>query len=396
MDTTTPANPTQPSALNPLPQSPRTQIFIHPEHELGNLIKSLGSNKTFSISLRPVFLSVFFVVFGVALSVLVFIFLPATRVVSYASSTKEIVTKSSEKADKVNSSLDIFYKARTAQVDGNVTQIKDQTVLGVLSDNSDTSAKTNIFKTSQTILETIKQSVSKQNKVKGFAVPADDPTKEVRNHRDLATDIGVTVAAEKEINDQLLDLETHNIPSSANELKSSIHKLGNKTSEYLIQAQKTSNYYIEVSDASIELINLASGLVNLSSVSKKSLEDDISRLTALKSKFAGFGKKQLPEKIEPYNQNLVSVFSLLTSYFTVIRDQFDNPKPTLEAELAQYSTQLQTISHHSVANEIGFWQGNTSLSRFDDLSREHIEVLQLSRKVHDKNYFFFLDWLGVS
>ncbi len=393
METPNPANATQPQALQPLPQSPKTQVFTHPEHELGNLIKSVGSNKTFSISFKPIFLAAFFVVFGIVLAVLLFNFLPATQTVTYASLVKEAVTNSSEKVDKINSSLDIFYKARTAQVDSDVSQINNQPVLGISS--RVLTSKTQIFKTSQNILQTVNEAVNKKTKVKGFSIPDNDPTKEVRSHRDLATDIGVSVTSGKEINEKLVDLENNNIPSSAVDLRSSIHKLGEKTSEYLDQAQKTSDYYIEVSDASIDLINLAQNLAGLSTITKKGLEDDISKLSALKSKFAGFGKKQLPEKIDAYNKDLVAVFDLLTNYFTVIKDQFDDPKPSLEADLSQYSNQLQTISQRSVTNEIGFWQGNPSLSRFKDLSSQHTTVLELSRKVHDKNYFFFLGWLGV-
>lgn len=390
-----PNNPATNSQQFPtLPITQSSQVFIHPEHDQGSLVTpERSSGRKPSGALKPVLFLAIFLVFGVSLALIVFIFLPHTKAVTYATQVKEAVNNSSAKADKVNQSLDLFYKARTAQQDSNVTQIKNNQILAA----TDSPTKIdNIIQNSQNLLIVLNEGIAKNTKVKGFAVPASDPTKEVRSHRNLASDISVQVASEKDSNDKLVELANQTTAGETAELKVGIKKLEENTSVYLDQSQKTSDYFVEVSDASIELINLAQNLASLTTISKKQVEDSIGSLTALKSKFAGFNKNQLPGKIDAYNKDLVEMFTLLASYFTDIKTQYDNPKPIFTDNSPQYTSQLQTLAQRTTADEISFWQENPSLSRFKDLSSEHTDVLELSQKVHDKNYFFFLNWLGVN
>lgn len=371
----------QTNSLPTLPVSNNSQVFIHPEHEQGSLvipknpqrIKNRFLPLTLTISIVGL-LSIAALIFGY--------FIPRSQAVSYAKSVREFVTESSEKLDKVNSSLDILYKARTAQKeDVSVTKVLE-------ASTSKDSSEINIFRNAQRVIAEIKQNFEKNSKVKGYTLPSDDPAFEIRQHRELARDIAKKTLEAEITLEKIADLEKQSIPQTANAVKEKISNLEEGSNNYVDQAKKSSEYYIDVSDASIELLSLANSINT-----PKDLDITISKFSALKSKFSNY--QNLPEEIEAYNSDLIEVFDLSATYISQIREVVNSGyvKPMPSSQL--FNSQLQSISSRAVDDEISFWQNNESLSSYDDLSKEHTDILESSQKLKDKNYFFFLKWLGV-
>lgn len=368
--------------LPTLPLTANSQVFIHPEHEQGNLIISKPSKKSKRLFL-PLILLISTIGLVSSIAILFFYFIPKAQAVNYAKNTKELVSSSSEKLDKVSSSLNILYKARTAQTE-------DVTLTKVLEANTlkRDVIESNIFKNTQKIVSIIRHNFEKNSNVKGYTVPNSDPSFEIRKHRDLARDIGKKTLEAEKILEEITDLKNQNVPQSAQEVKEDISALEENSSNYIDQANKCSNYYIDVSDASIELQSLANSINT-----PKDLDTTISKFSALKSKFSNY--QDLPEEIESYNNDLVELFTLSATYITEIRDAVKNNDSRLMPNTLLFNSQMQSIATRAVNDEISFWQNNESLSSYDDLSKEHTDLLSSSQKLKDKNYFFFLKWLGV-
>lgn len=385
---TKPVSPNNPATssqqLPNLPISPNSHILIHPEHEKGNLIILQQSERTSSnFPYVKVFLTLVILFLLGTTAAIVLIFIPMSQAYNFASNSKESVTISSANIEKVNGSLDILYKARSGSEPNDIT-LSDETVLDantkMLSDS--------IFDSAKHSSERVKDVVDKSSHVKAFSVPANDPSIEVRKHRQLASDIATKVTASKTTLAKLVELKNKAVPSQASELKTNLSKLETDTNKYIDQAQKTSDYYVAVSEASIDLYTLASATNTV-----KDIDSAISKISSLKSEFASY--KALPAEMDSYNQDLVDMFDLLAKYFENLKTAVQGQKLDPNQQYTSFLLQLQSISAKAVSDEITFWQNNNSLSNYSDLAKEHTTVITSSQKVKDANYFFLLSWIGI-
>ncbi len=391
MQTLNPTNPVQtPPAANSqqlptLPVTPNSQVLIHPEHEKGNLvipqhIEKSKSNFPFAmtfLALGAVFL------IGV-IGAIVFIFLPMSQAYNFASNSKELVTASSANISKVNSSLDLLYQARSSTGNSGITVSSS----GVLGANTNLTPA-EVFFGAVYSSELMKDIVDKSSHVKAFSTPANDPTTVARKHRELAMGIGSQVTTAKQTLDKLIELKNQTVPSQAADLKNNLSNLETDTNDYIDQAQKTSDYYVAVSDASIELYTIASA-----TNTTKDIDSDISQISALKAKFASYSN--LPNEMDAYNKDLTDMFDLLSNYFQTLKTIVQGQNVDLNKTYANFTLQLQSISARSVSDEVSFWQNNKNIAGFTDLTKENSNVVSASQKVKDANYFFFLSWVGVN
>lgn len=397
MDLTASAqNQKSPNDYKPLPINPSdsSQIFIHPDHEAGVL--PLNPNPRSAHKSKKLFLEILFsaVIFisVVSASLLFFVFIPRSQNVVFANSVRDTVSSSSERAAKINSSLDLLYKALTNQSQKNdgvtLSDASSTPVLGISTVNSDI-----IGKTSFTILENLKDTLDKISKVKGFSAPSNDPNKESRDHRALANDVATKIADQRAVHKQLMDLTSTSVPSGSKKLQNEIVALVEKTGKYIDQAQKTSVYYVAISDASIVLTNLST-TTNISTPA--AIDNVISTLTTLKSKFSDYKTNDLPEEIGDYNKDIAGVFDLLLNLYKDVKSGKLADESSALTAYNNFINQLKSLGVSATNHEINFWQNNKALSGWGSLANEHTDVLISAKKVKENNNFFLLNWAGIN
>ncbi len=384
---------TQESPSQPTPsftRPPDAQIFIHPEHEAGTLaVAQQISPKTSKKKTDKMFLllSIVIALLIVAGSGIFFILIPRSQNVTFATSVKETVSSSSERTEKVNSSLEILYKAITAQAE-DVTLSQNQNIR-FISTKEDSFG--GVFDSASRLVQQTKDNLSKKEDVKSFAVPAGDPNQEARKHRELAQDISEKAKSAEELNAKLLALINKPIPNGSKDLKDETTKLHKSTKDYIDQSTNTSDYYVAISEASIELVTMASSIY-----SEKDIENAISKLTSLRTKFAEYEKSKLPQGIDNYNKDIVETFDLLLILYKDVNEGKLKTEQQIVNAYTNFMNDLQSVSVRAVNDEVSFWQNNQALNSFDKLSDKQTQVQKDAETVKDNNNFFLLEWAGVT
>ncbi len=368
----------------PLPKRDHSQILTDPEHILGKLsLPKIRDNpkKTTPAGKVPIIISLFLVIFFVV--ALTAFFIPRTNTFKFAVESIEAVTSLSKNIDGVNTSLEILYQARSnpEQSDVNVSR-KD--VLG----SKTTSQDLTIFIEASSTAKKIKDVFDKASSVKAFSVPAGDPTVLIRKHRELATEIAEKVADAKDSLSKIRSLKNRALGSTTDTLLEKLDSLEGSTNKYIDQSQKTSDYYVDISEASIDLYNLAAATNTV-----KDVDSGIFKLGSLESKFSGY--KALPDQMGAYNKDLVEMFDLLGLYFGDLKSILKGESVDMTKKYALFLLELKSISARAVNDEVSFWQNNKSLSNYDTLVKEHSEVIALSEKLKTSNNFFLVDWIGM-
>ncbi len=384
------------SSIQPQPPRPNptisndTQIFIHPDHESGTLTVPQQTNSKTpkkKVDLMLVLLSIVSGSLIIIGSAIFFILIPRSQNVTFATSIKDTVSSSSDKTDKVNSSLEVLYKAITKQEeDITLSQYQDLNVLPT-AENSLTS----IFNAASNLAKRTKDNLDQKENVKSFAVPAGDPNEEARQHRELAQSISDKSSDANEINQELSDLVSKPVQIGVKELKFETTELIKTTTKYIEQATYTADYYIALNEASIELVTLASSLN-----SAKDIDNAISKLASLKTRFAEYEKAKLPEKIEDYNNDIVEILDLLLVFYQDVKAGKLDTEEKIVKSYTVFMTDLQGVAARSTHDQISFWQNNDALKSFSKLSSKQTEVQKQAEKVKDANNFFLLEWAGVS
>ncbi len=388
MDNQNPPNPNLPgsstSALPTLPKSDDSQILTHPEHILGKLalpkIKNT-SGKSSSVSKTLLIFAGFLIIFFVV--ALFTFFIPRTNTFKFALESIEAVKTSSKNIDGVNSSLEILYQARSNSKESDVT-VSKKNVLGTKTASQDLT----IFVEAVATAEKIKDVFDKASSVKAFSVPSGDPTVLIRKHRELAIAIAEKVTAAKDSLAKIRSLKKATQGSTTSDLVAKLNSLESDTNRYIDQSQKTSDYYVEISEASIDLYNLAAATNTI-----KDVDSGIVKLGSLKAKFADH--KTLPEQMSAYNEDLVEMFDLLGLYFGDLKSIMQGKKVDLTKNYAAFLLQIQSISARAINDEVSFWQNNKSLSNYDNLVQKHQKVITTSEKLKKSNDFFLLNWVGI-
>lgn len=390
---TEPVNQNIQPQINPSPTRPDdAQIFIHPEHEAGTLevAKPVGNRPAKKGTDKMLlFLSLVIAVLIVSGSAFVFILIPRSQSVSFANSIKDTVSAGSEKAEKVKASLEVLYKARTGeQEDVTLSESQDQEIKLIATGAE--KAQT-FFDAAANLVKQTQDNLNQKENVKSFAVPAYDPNQESRKHRELADDISKKAKDADELNRKLVDLAQKSVPEGAKELKKQASDLEEDTANYIDQALDTSNYYIDLSEAAIELVRLASSIY-----SAKDIDNAISTLSSLKTKFAEYEKTKLPEGMENYNKDIVETFDLLLIFYQDVQGGKLNTEQKILNAYESFVSDLQSVSVKAVHDEISFWQNNEALNSFDEIADQQTDVLKAAEKVKDQNNFFLLEWTGTT
>lgn len=367
-----------------------SQIFIHPDHESGTLAVAQQAQPVTRKKKTDLVLIVLAIVIGllvVAGSATFFIMIPRSQNVNFANSIKDTVGSSSEKTDKVNSSLEILYKAITSQAeDVTLSLSQDFRFITTKEDSFN-----GIFSAASNLAKQTKDNLAQKEDVKSFAVPAGDPNQEARQHRELAQDISEKAEDATELNDNLSDIVSKPVQGGSEKLKIEASKLVETTAKYIDQSTDTANYYVALSEASIELVTLGSSLY-----SAKDIDNAISKLTSLKNKFAEYEKSSLPERIEDYNKDIVDTFNLLLALYQDVKEGELNTEEKIAVAYTNFMNDLQSVSVRAAHDEISFWQNNEALKSFDKLSDKQTAVQKQAEQVKDANNFFLLEWAGIS
>ncbi|HSX57706.1 MAG TPA: hypothetical protein VLE47_00345 [Candidatus Saccharimonadales bacterium] len=372
-----------PNSLPKLPPSAPAQIFIHPEHIEGTLKvpieKKSHPNKGINIVAAFVIVGLILILAGA------YYIIPRTRTVAFASSTIESVGELSGKTDKVNSSLTSLYQSLTQGQSGSAgtTQISDQ-VLGLQSDLSKKLSDSSLLTLSAAYEATGK------TKVKAFSVPDEDPNKVTREQRSLAKEIADKKKDAEASLSEATALTNENLSGKAATLETQLSQVNIDTKDYLSEAEKTSLYYVNLSDASIELYNLSSSLV-----SPKDIAVALPKLTALRSSFADYDSAKLPDQMDSLNKDVVGIFDLLIGFFKEVSSG-NQSEEALAASYQNFLSSAKTLESQTSVHEISFWQNNAAFSNYKNLTSSQTEVIKKAQEVKKENNFFVLSWFGVN
>lgn len=366
------------SSFPKLTPSPSSQILIHPEHLEGKLLVNASTTiAETKFRLTKTLLLIVGLISSLLITSLYIYFIPRSQSVSFANTTSEVVTQSNETLEKLNASVESLYNGLTnSEQSPDPKQGNSDGVLGV------SLTQTAIFSSLVHLRKSIFEIIDQNFQVKGLAVPATDPSAEYRNQRTLAENILTKAGFTKESLNQIEDLTKTSVPVSAEKLKIKLKQLKSISQEYLIESQKTAGYYIAVSDASIELTILSSITRTVAD-----LETGIAKLTELKKKFSDY--KNLPKKIDSYNNDLVKAFDLLGKYYSLAKLIVLGQKSNSGSEITNLSLEIDSLSSRASSDQISFWQNNKSLANYDKLSEEYSMILELATKVRKENQFLF-------
>ena len=236
--------------------------------------------------------------------------------------------------------------------------------------------------------------------VQGFTTPADDPNKIYRDQRDIAVKvIGSIEESEKAIEDLEEQLSRRGIPNSFQSLKQDLNELKSLANEYLSEAQKTADYYVLISDLSIELEgNFDSFQLSLqSSASVNSLVgsfDQISKdLKGLKGELEVVDNKSLPADIEDLHQDSIELFTIVINYFDQLKVLTLKEDSKGIVDLTNHtSVELNQIIIKGTDHELSFWKNNKVLNSYDSISERHTELLKKLEEEEDKNNILNLNF----
>lgn len=364
------------------------QILIHPQHAQGTLpVASHTPNLAANLRTKNIFAAVLIFALLLILSGGYF-YIPRTKTVMYAQSTAEVFENLSSKISQVNSALDILYKSLTASSAGNDSSLSEIKT-NVLAANS--SAITSSFVGNSILLTNLAtNSVKKQGAVRGFSVPETDPNKTVREQRKLAMNIATkSKDAQLTVNQNLKPLNSDNLPPRAELLQSDLKNLQTKTNEFLTEAEKTSKYYVALSDAAIDIYRISTTIT-----SPKDIENSVSDLTKLRSQFVDYDQKQLPSEIDELNSDIVAIFDLLINFFTLFGNDSQNDPAKLLASYTSLISETRSLGVQTSVHELNFWQNNKILSSYVQLEEEYSVFISNANEVKRKNNYFLLPLLG--
>jgi len=387
---------TSPAQANPsFSSASEAQIFIHPDHEKGNLMFSNPTKNSAYKKTNNFTLILFSFLIGlliISASATFFVFIPKSQNVSFAIFVKETVTSSSEKTEKVNEALEVLYKAVT-------NQSEDITLSSNHGLNPTFANAEKLQGLSEAASNLAKQGIdvfnNKEN-VKGFTVPKEDPNQNARKHRELAQNISDKAKDASISNKELIELinKNKNSPRGSEKLKKQASDLAETTTKYINEASYTANYYIALNEASIKLSTLAASIY--SNYSKTDIDNTIGDLTSLKNKFVGYEKDHLPEEMNDYNKDVIATFDLIINLFQSVKKGNLDTEEKIYLAYENFLNDLSAVGYRSVHDELNFWQNNKIINSFEKLAQKQTEVQKQAEILKDKNNFFLLDWVGVS
>lgn len=353
---------------------------MHPEHEQ---LKAQFAKPERKIDHHFLIISILALGLLALVGAIFFFFLPRTQTFQFAKTAHEIVFNSQENTDKINQSLETFYESlNPEEQDAVLSSTLDFKLIA--TDRSDT------FQ--QKFLDFFEKSLALFNgsNVLGFTTPDSDPSKEDRKRRELAVEIEKNTKEAQKLNVQLSGLLKKQIPSGAQNLETNLEELNTETDFYINQAEKTSLYYVEVADASIEITKLANATGSF-----KDIDRAVSRLSSLKSNFVNKNEDELPEEIVNFNDTLVEILDLYIQLYKDLKGLETASAQTQENLVGSYRTTLNSLAIRFQSDEIDFWQNNSALSNYDELSSQQTSVLKEAENTGDDNSFFLLEWMGV-
>lgn len=354
-----------------------------------------------------------FLIASVIVIVGVGIFLwPRAQTVTFASSTRESLSKSFTELDSVDASLNALFKFATASSDDvqlsrlTNTFKKMDSIFAQIAKKEDEESRNEIgirvnelVEELSNVFESLQFSergkVSFGGKIKGFTTPADDPNKIYRDQRDLATKVHNSVEdSEKELGELEKNLGKGFSPTLSS-LKEELKSLKSKTKDYLAESEKTADYYVLISDLSIELEgSFDSFQISLEATSDiNSLVatfDEISKeLKGLKVELEGVGSGSLPAEIGDLHNDSIELFDVVIKYFDSLKVLTLNEDQKGIVDLtADTSVKLNQLVLKGADDEISFWKNNKTLNSYDSLSGEYTETLKKLEETIEKNDFF--------
>lgn len=347
---------------------------------------------------------------------------PKAQTVKFASSTRESISGLFTQMDAVNSSLKSLYSYATQSDDGDVklTKLLDTfenyisvftAITGVEASKKEEPNNTlrgrlvNFFGDLEGLIENLEISkegrVTFGEKVKGFTTPADDPNKIYRDQRDLAMKvISTTETSEEEL--KKLEGNLGKTPDSLSSLNNDLSNLKASAKEYLSESKKTADYYVLISELSIELEgsfeSFAMALGSANSVnSLVASYDGLTRdLKKLQKELERVDAEKLPQGIEDVHNDNLKVFEISIYFFDQMKVlTLNNDEKGMTNLYTQTELKLSQLILSGTDHEISFWKNNKVLNSYEGISKRHTETLKKLEQERDNNNFFLLRWIGI-
>lgn len=404
---------------NPQDARPRIISLTHDQEPVQVAAPQEPKKSYKSVKIIAAFLILFLVIGGGYL-----FFWPRAQTVMFASKSRGSVSNLFVEMDSVNDSLTSLFNFTTGsdQTDAQLSSLSTTfsifnfTLTQTIEDEpekekmlgNDIGLRLNdLIKDLESVFKDLeikdKGKVSFGGNVQGFTTPADDPNKIYRDQRDIAASILSSVQKSETSAMQLEeDLADQSIPNSQKSLKQDLIELKSNSKEYLVEAQKTADYYILTSDLSIELEgNFDSFQLSLqSSNSIDSLADsfgDISKdLKSLRNELEELNKEKLPSDIDNLHKDSIELFSIVIKYFEELKvlTLSENSKGIVKLT-NNTSSELNQILLKGGDHELSFWKNNETLNSYGSLSTSHTEMLNKLEEQEDNNDIFIFRAIGL-
>ncbi|MEX0616824.1 MAG: hypothetical protein WD231_03385 [Candidatus Woykebacteria bacterium] len=398
-----------PISLTHLPKSQDNNPEIQADHPK----KRLLLNKKISFA----FLGLLITVGGAFIVVL-----PRAQTVRFAGSARESLSTSFTNLDSVNSSLNSLFKFATSSEDSvKLTKLTDtfekfDLILGAITENGpeqkaeDANLGVRLSLLVRTLtgvfqnLEISEQGeVLFKEKVKGFTTPANDPRKLYRDQRDLATKVLSSVkSSENSLEILEKSLGKNQTPSSLSSLKKDLSDIRESSEKYTSEAEKTGNYYVLISDLSIELegafetFQLSLDSTNNVSSLVSSFDEASKSLKKLKGSLDSIPEKERPKGIADLHNDSIELFDLVIKYFDSLKVSAIKQDENAILDLSlKTSVKLNQLVLAGRDHEISFWKNNENLNSYDSLSDSHTKVLSQLEKTKEESNIFVLKFMGV-
>ena len=342
--------------------------------------------------------------------------------VKFATSTRETISALFTQMDSVNLSLSTLYKFATKDdEDIKLTRLTNtfRQFDKVLSANTEVELteeeKPNnrlgirlkdFVKSLGSLFKNLNftdEKVEFNGKVKGFTTPINDPNKIHRDQRELAAKVlSSAESSKKEIENLEKKVGRGKVPRSLSSLREDLDELSAEAEQYLSEAEKTAEYYVLISDLSIELEgsfeSLWLALENVNDVNSlvSSFDETTKKLRGLKEELETLEKEELPQEIEPLHNDSLARFDLVINYFDELKVLTLNEDREGIVELTnKTSLKLNQLILAGKDHEISFWKNNKIMNSYNSLSSQYTQALKKLEKAHDENNFFLLKLFGV-
>ena len=345
-----------------------------------------------------------------------------SRTVKFATNARETISTLFTQMDSVNLSLSTLYKFITKDDEGiKLTRLTNtfgqfDRVFAVVTkveyreeekpDNRLGVRLKDFIKDLDSLFKNLNftdEKVEFNGKVKGFTTPINDPNKIYRDQRELAAKVlSSAESSKKEIENLEKKVGNGKVPRSLSSLREDLDELSADAEQYLSEAEKTAEYYVLISDLSIELEgsfeSLWLALENVNDVNSlvSSFDETTKKLRGLKEELETLEKDDLPQDIEPLHNDTLALFDLVINYFDGLKVLTFNQNQGAIVELTtKTSLKLNQLIFGAKDHEISFWKNNKIMNSYSSLSSQYTQALKKLEKAHDENNFFLLKLFGV-